>query len=318
MGTNKQEEREMSPSLNFDMLEEHAPAVETRDSEFLSWLIDLMQLYSLSSHPNTLILRDVTGREAFICIDRGRVVHVACPSNEGLEAFYCIARWPRGEFVRRVKRNICEKETIDESLSELLMNVYWEVEAAGAEETSCSACRRGAHGGRAREDVGELASPFHHREDTRPDTSPLPSIDVGHSLDEVTIVQPVEAHNTPRDLAGQGHVLSELLRFERLRSELSAIEGITSFEILDVREEADAAARGVADVFVSALGRLDMLEDAPELYLTLSGVHHVLLGLPVEHRGVYIHTAFEGDGTTLAMARWRTLKALSSLEDESA
>ena len=101
-------------------LETRRPA-SFRGAITVSTLADLLQLYAISGSTGLMVVKSGKNRGE-IWFERGQVVHSHTNEREGFDAFSSILSWPEGSFSWQTRR--AEKQTIDMSVSELLLEAY--------------------------------------------------------------------------------------------------------------------------------------------------------------------------------------------------
>lgn len=257
--------------------------------DFFSFIADFIQLYALNDDPSMLMMKSGWGERGVIAIADGRVIHAVAGPSEGEDALYRIMRWQRGEISRRVvKRSV--HSTIDTDLSTLLMNAYDEVMKKGALSSD-----------------GD-------------DDLPTENISLENTLSEISELVPhIDVRQT---LTGHDAAYQQYLRLvwgETLRKELKSIDGLVSYQVIDIDLDSrslhsttvDARAQSLASDLILAMKNNEVPQDQLELYLSYGDRYHVMVSLPVKNHT--LHALFSRKHTTPAMIQFKIKQAIEKL-----
>lgn len=271
--------------------------------EFFTILADFVQLYALNDDPSILMLQSPRGERGVIGLADGRVIHAELGDMAGEEAFFHIMCWPRGELSRRIIRRP-NFETIDQELSSLLMSAY-EAAMHRLENDSEEILPQGELEGRT-----DAMAPSGLHGQTK------------HASLEMS------DYESLRTTLGEGNAsyknYMRLVWGETLRNGLKQIEGLVSYQVLDIHTEnrslfstgLDQRTRALSDLLIPALKQASMLEEKIELYLSHGESYHAMVTLPTGNH--LIHALFSRRESTPAMLQFKLKQVLDKLPQPNA
>ena len=273
--------------------------------EFFTILADFLQLYALNDDPSILMLQSPRGERGLIGLADGKVIHAEVGNLVGEEAFQHIMCWPRGELSRRIIRR-ANIETIDEELSFLLMTAYDAAMAQQALEPDSEALLA-TTGLEDRTLVSDMSA-------------------VMHGQTSFAAI-PVNDRESLRTTLTEGNAsyrhYMRLVWGETLRSGLQEIEGLVSYQVVDIHTEnrslfstgLDHRARSLSDLLIPALKQANVLDEKIELYLSHGESYHAMVTLPTGNH--LIHALFSREETTPAMLQFKLKQVLDKLPQPS-
>lgn len=248
--------------------------------EFFAFITEFIQLYALKDKPTQMLLLSHKHEPAMIWLHQGKVLNAKYMGQEGREAFFEILRWPRGHIQKVVETQATEQK-IEGSLSQLLLDAYWEIMERGVlieEEASFATL----DGSKTLEEIARLEQERIEAEKERL-----------HKLDK-----------------------SKLQWGETLREGIQSIDGLVSYNVLTtdgseaLRRTITEAHEPYAELAQAIIGAINDTANTPgfSLMLTIKDCHHVLIGF--EQTKIVLHGVFDRHKIQLAMAHWKLSQLL--------